>query len=241
MTGRARLGLFAALALAALPVPACRPSGGSAIAPAEPTPIPGRVVERFVERIHALFPPNAYAGVPFSVRFDGSSVLGVSGEGFSPASTVYFGDVPLTTDFGSRDSLTATVPADLVDRPGSFAISVRDPAGGRSPDIPFTVLPPRIKGACPEIRDLYPPSVPAGKSFARRPDGASVLGVAGTNFGPSSKVVFEDRELRTTYQGPGSLVAVLPAEAIRRKGRARVTVTDPECPRPGAAAWFEIR
>lgn len=239
MTRGTELGLV--VALAALPIAACGRSRGSTIDPAEPAPIPGRVVERFVERIHALFPPNAYAGIPFSVRFDGSSVLGVSGEGFSPASAVYFGDVPLTTEFVSRDSLTATVPADLVDRPGTFAISVHDPAGGRSPDIPFTVLPPRIKGACPEIRDLYPPSVPSGESFARRPDGASVLGVAGTNFGPSSKVVFEGRELRTTYQGPGSLVAVVPAEAIRRKGRARVSVADPECPSPRAAAWFEVR
>jgi hypothetical protein len=239
MTGQTTLVL--AFALVTLPVPACRPSGGSAIAPAEPTPIPGARVERFVERIHVLYPPEAYAGIPFSVRFDGSSVIGVAGEGFSPASIVYFGDVPLITEFGSRDSLTAIVPADLLEHVGAFPVTVRDPAGGRSPDIPFTVLPPRIKGACPEIRDLYPPSVPAGGSFARRPDGSSVLGVAGTNFGPSSKVVFEGLELRTTYQGPGALVAVLPAEVIQRKGRSRVTIADPECPSPGAAAWFEVR
>jgi len=239
MTGRTVLALAAVLA--ALPVGACRPSRGSAIAAAEPTPIPGARVERFVERIAALYPPDAYAGVAFSVRFDGSSVLGVAGAGFSPSSTVYFGDVPLMTDFVSRDSLTATVPAELVDRPGTIDVSVHDPAGGRSARVPFTVLPPRSKGACPEIRALYPPAVAAGESFVRRPDGSSVLGVAGANFAPPSKVVFDGRELKTTYQGPGSLVAVVPADSIRRRGRRGVTIADPECPNPPSPAWFEIR
>jgi hypothetical protein len=107
--------------------------------------------------------------------------------------------------------------------------------------VTFSVLPPRPRGACPVIRELYPPSIPAGSAFNRRPDGSSTLGVAGEKFGPRSEVLFGGRELRTTYQGPGSLVAVVPAESTLRKGSVRVAIRDPECPASSSFAVFDVK
>jgi len=234
------LSVRQAVAIVALAL-AARPAGKDAIAPAEPEPIPGRKVERFAEKIDALFPPNAYAGVPFATRFDGASVMGVAGEGFSPASTVYFGDTALATDFGSSRSMNATVPTELIARPGVFAVTVHDPAGGRSPDFRFVVLPPRSPGACPGIQKLFPSETPEGVSFGARSDGGSNLGVSGGNFGPESRVCFGATELKTTYQGPGSLVAAVPRGMLARKRKFAVTIRDPGCGRPSAPAIFEVR
>jgi TIG domain-containing protein len=233
-------GLRQAAAIVSLAL-AARDGGKDLIAPAAPEPIPGRKVERFAERIDALYPSNAYAGVPFAIRFDGASVMGIAGEGFSPASTVYFADTPLATDFGSSRSLTATVPTELISHAGVFGVSVHDPAGGKSPEFRFVVLPPRPGGACPAIRRLFPTGTTAGVSFATRPDGASNLGVAGENFGPGSKIVLGAVELKTTYQGPGSAVAVVPRGMLARKRKFLVTIRDPDCGRASAPVVFEVR
>ncbi len=209
----------------------CGPTrGGDEILPAVPSPIPGVRTERPSPKIHDLFPSNAYAGVPFSVRFDGLSVLGVAGEGFSPDSTVYFGEEPLMTLFNASDAVTATLPGALLFRPGVIPITVRDGAGNRSAPAEFRILPPRPAGACPLIRHLYPSSTESGHGFSLRADGDSNLGVAGQNFGPRSVISLGGHDLETVYQGPGSLIALVPPEALAKPRRISVVVTETGCP-----------
>ena len=186
-------------------------------------------MERPSPRIRDLYPPDAYVATRFSVRFDGMSVLGVAGEGFSPDSTVYFGDEPMLTQFVSSDSLAATVPPTLIERVGNVPVSVRDATGARSPAVAFAVVPPRPAGACPEIRHIYPSSTEAGRGFSLRADGSSSLGVAGRGFGPGSFVLLDGKKASTIYQGPGSLIALVPAESLSKRGRIRVAVAEEKC------------
>jgi hypothetical protein len=209
----------------------CGPKrSGDDILPAAPSAIPGARTERPSPKIHDLFPSDAYAGVPFSVRFDGLSVLGVAGEGFSPDSTVYFGEEPLMTMFNSSEAMAATVPGSLLFRAGPVSITVRDAAGNRSAAAEFRILPPRPDGACPLIRHLYPSSTEAGHGFSLRADGVSNLGVAGANFGPKSVISLAGHEVDTVFQGPGSLIALVPPEELARTRRIPVDVREAGCP-----------
>jgi len=222
--------MLAATLAAALSAASCRPPPSDDILPAAPSTIPGLRTERPSTKIHDLFPPDAYVGVPFAVRFDGQSVIGVAGEGFSPDSVVYFGEEPLMTLFDTADALTAIVPAGLLARPGPVSISVRDRAGDRSAAAEFRILPPRPAGACPTIAHLYPSSTEAGHGFSLRADGSSNLGVAGANFAPGSTISLAGQEVATTYQGPGSLIAIVPREELAKTRRIPVVVTEAGCP-----------
>jgi hypothetical protein len=222
--------LLGAALLAVFSAASCRPAGSDDILPAAPSSIAGVRTERPSPKIHDLFPPDAYVGVPFAVRFDGLSVLGVAGEGFSPDAAVYFGEEPLMTQFVTSEALAATVPAELLLRPGPASISVRDGAGNRSAAAEFRILPPRPAGECPVIHHLYPSSTEAGRGFSLRADGASSLGVAGANFGPRSVISLSGHEAATVYQGPGSLIAIVPPEELAKTTRISVVVTEAGCP-----------
>ena len=221
--------MLAAALLVALAAASCGGPESDAILPAAPSSIPGVRTERPSPKIHDLFPSEAYVGVPFAVRFDGQSVLGVAGEGFSPDSAVYFGDEPLMTLFDTPDALTAIVPTGLLGRSGPVSISVRDGAGNRSANAAFHVLPPRPAGACPAILHLYPSATDAGHGFSLRADGASSLGVAGSNFGPGSVISLAGEAVATVYQGPGALIAIVPPEELEKTRRIPVAVTEAGC------------
>jgi hypothetical protein len=211
------------------------------IAPAGPEPIPGQHVERFSPEIEALYPPDAYAGTPFATNFEGVSVLGVAGRQFSPGSVVYFDGSPLLTQFISSQALTATVPADRIARPGALPVIVEDPYGTRSPAATLSVRPPRTAGACPQIRELFPPEAKAGAAFGVRPNGNSSLGVAGVDFGPRTVVWFDGIQLQTIYQGPGSLIGIVPASMLARPRRAPVVLDEPGCARSAKPLIFTVR
>jgi hypothetical protein len=222
--------MLAAALLAMILAASCRPAKNDDILPAAPSSIAGVATERPSPKIHDLYPPDAYVGVPFAVRFDGLSVVGVAGEGFSPDSVVYFGEEPLMTQFVASDALAATVPAELLLRPGPVSITVRDGAGDRSSAAEFRILPPRAAGACPVIRHVYPSSTDAGHGFSLRADGASSLGIAGASFGPRSVISLAGQQVDTVYQGPGSLIALIPPEELAKARRISVVVTEAGCP-----------
>ena len=134
------------------------------------------------------------------------------------------------TQFVTSGSLAATVPADLLVRPGPVSISVRDGAGNRSAAAEFRILPSRPAGACPVIRHLYPSSTDAGHGFSLRADGSSNLGVAGANFDPRSVISLAGHEAATVYQGPGSLIVIVPPEELAKTRRISVVVTEAGCP-----------
>lgn len=83
---------------------------------------------------------------PTSAPFLSQSVtLTVTGTGFTSRSVVYLGNnSPLTTTFVSSTELTAVIPASLLDRVTSYAVTVYNspPAGGTSNTETFFVTPP---------------------------------------------------------------------------------------------------
>lgn len=91
-------------------------------------------------RIHRIHPATARVGERFQVQPDGSSALAVECDGATPATVVVFNDVPLPTVFGGPRLVTATVPANLLDRPGTYPVVLRD-VGAVSAPIEFTVRP----------------------------------------------------------------------------------------------------
>ncbi len=239
-------GFFLPLALLAAAA-ACRRPNDEPIAPAEPRPIPGRAAAAAPLpplKIQELYPHDASAGVGFDIQFDGTSPMGVAGDGFSPRSVVFFDDQPLATSYGNGHALVAAVPPELLARARKISVTVRDigPPPRESAPLAFDVLPPRRPGACPRIQALYPAFTRVATAFGTQPDGSSALGVAGENFGPKTVLAFGGVEVKTKYQGPSSLVAFLPPDLLRRPGSVPVTLADPECRRPrGRAAKFEIR
>lgn len=66
--------------------------------------------------LSSLSPATAAAGQPFT--------LTVNGSGFNSSSVVEWNGAPLSTTFGSTNQLTAAVPGDLSQNPGSAQVSV---------------------------------------------------------------------------------------------------------------------
>lgn len=94
--------------------------------------------------------------------------------------------------------------------------------------------------AAPEIRELFPPIATAGVPFQAIEDGSSSLGVAGTGFTHSSQVYFGDRALRTNYQSPKAVAAIVPNDLVAAAGSIPVTIRDRNPDRTSASVVFRI-
>jgi hypothetical protein len=130
--------------------------------------------------------------------------------------------VPLATAFVSSTQLTATIPTQLLVSPGTRNISVSNFAITSTNVLPFTVsasTPP-----APTIGAVSPASATAGSSGA-------TLSLTGTNFLPCSTVQWTNggvtTQLVTTYGGPTSLTATVPAANVAAVGTAQITVATP--------------
>jgi hypothetical protein len=91
--------------------------------------------------IAKVFPDTYAAGRPFNQQADGSSALGVTGVNFRPGAVVVLAGKPLLTAFANVDSLTATVPAALLAKPGELPVTVRNPDGKESAPAPLKLTP----------------------------------------------------------------------------------------------------
>jgi hypothetical protein len=94
--------------------------------------------------------------------------------------------------------------------------------------------------AAPEIRELFPPIATAGVPFQAIEDGSSSLGVAGTGFTRSSQVYFGDRALRTNYQSPKAVAAIVPNDLVADVRSVPVTIRDRNPDRTSASVVFQI-
>jgi hypothetical protein len=91
-----------------------------------------------------------------------------------------------------------------------------------------------------EIHGLYPAVAAAGMPFAANLDRSSMMGIAGSGFTRTCKVYFDDRPLRTDYQSPKAIVAVLPIGLIENPRLVTLTVRDSHPDRVSAPAVFRI-
>jgi hypothetical protein len=143
--------------------------------------------------------------------------LTVNGSNFVPGAVVKFGVGNRPTTFVSATQLTADITAGDVAQPGSFAISVENPApgGGLS-----NVLNLAVNNPVPVLSDISPSSVGAG-------DPAFTLTVNGTNFVNGAVVRFAGGDRTTTFVSSTQLTAAISAADVQNTGTFAITVVNP--------------
>ena len=171
---------------------------------------------------------------PTSVSATQSSFnLTVTGTNLTPASTVNWGSEPLPTLFQSITSLSATVPATLLQNPGTVNITITTPTpgGGTSPALMFTINP--TTSAVPHISSISPTTVQTN-------GGSFTLDVTGTNFVTLSNVIVNGSVLPTSFESATSLeVSSVPAAYANSAGLLQVVVVNPP-PGGGSSNSFTL-
>ena len=171
--------------------------------------------------ITSLSPSSAAAGGP-------SFTLTVTGLGFTQQSTVLWDGSPMPTNFVSSTQLTTQISAAQIASPGTFSVSVNDPANGTSALQNFTVTPVVLV-----LSSISPSSVIAGGS-------SFTLTVTGSGFSQQSTVLWNGNSQPTTFVSATQLTAQISAAEIVAPGSASVTVTDPAASAPSNAETFTI-
>jgi hypothetical protein len=126
---------------------------------------------------------------------------------------------PLTTNFISQTNLTAVVPASVLTDSGLAVVSIIDPTGQISNDLPFTLTPP-----LPILNALSPASIPVGSN-------TFTITLNGDRFVSDSFVTWKDGTnetlLATTYVSATQLTAVVPDTLLLVAGNVNLFVTNP--------------
>ena len=164
------------------------------------------------------------------------------GEQTMPGSQVQWtanGSTILTTTFVDSTQLIATVPSFLLSSIGTAAITVVQPSGSTSNQLPFSILGPVISA-------VTPPSVPAGSN-------TTTLTVTGANFvasgppqvssasasalrraneisGGGSTVFLNGVAFSTTFINTGTLTISVPASMLISPATYNVQVFNPSGP-----------
>ncbi len=167
-------------------------------------------VENPAPAVTALAPLSVVAGA-------GPTSIEVTGTGYVQGAKIVFGTTDLATTLVSATSLTATVPASLLQTSGSVPVKVINPApgGGASTSIAFTVANPSAS-----IQAINPSGAFVGSA-------AMSMTVTGGGFVPGSNVVFNGVPLATTYVNTGKLEANVPASSLNAAGDFPVAVSNP--------------
>jgi hypothetical protein len=158
----------------------------------------------------SLNPNSAFAG-------DIGFTLTVTGTNFVPSSKVQWNGSARATTFVSSTSLQAAITAGDINAVGMAMVTVSTPApgGGSSAALTFTIKVPPLA-----ITLLAPSSAVAGGP-------AFTLTVTGTNFIPTSTVLWNGSARATTFVSSTSLQAAITAADIAAIGVAKVTVSNP--------------
>jgi Tol biopolymer transport system component len=164
-------------------------------------------------RIQSLSPTDISAGQPL---FN----LTVNGFQFAPASIVEWNSTPLITFFQTVNTLTAQVPAALIQNPGAVSVTVftPQPGGGTTTPLFFTIDP--VTTPVPQITSISPTGVVAGSS-------AFQLFITGSNFVSTSSVTVDGDNRTTTFVNTTSLQVQVTAADVATAGAVEVAVVNP--------------
>jgi uncharacterized repeat protein (TIGR03803 family) len=143
--------------------------------------------------------------------------LTLQGSGFVAGDQVLWNGVSLPANLSgsSGTKLTAQVPAGLVANMGTVQVSVVDESGDQSNTLPFAITKPTVT-----LKSLSPSSLPSGSK-------TSTLTVAGTGFVSGAMVNWSNTQLTTKFVSSTKLTATIPAADLATKGKAQITVTNP--------------
>ena len=172
--------------------------------------------------IATISPTSISAGQP-------TFTLTVTGYNFTPASAVNWNSLPLTVIFININTLTAQVPAALIQNPGSATITVTTPSPGGGTTLALTFVINPVLSPTPQITSTSPSSVIAGS-------GSVTLNINGKNFVSQSVVNLGNIALTTTFLSSSFLQATLPATSVSSAGVLQLTVVNPASPAPGGGS-----
>lgn len=167
--------------------------------------------------IAALQPPSMNAGL-------GQFTLTVTGFKFTPASQIEWnGTILFVTYFQSINILTATVPASLIQNPGTVNITVftPQPGGGVTQSLPFTINP--ITTPTPIISSLQPTTVPAGSA-------GFTLYITGSSFIPQSSVTVNGSNRTASVVNSTQIQVAMQATDVVTAGQVQIDVINPPGP-----------
>jgi hypothetical protein len=158
--------------------------------------------------VTSLLPDSADAGDP-------ALVLSVIGSEFVDGAVVRWDESARTTTYVSSSELQAQIAAADLAAGKTVLVTVRNPNGGISNALPFTISNP-----IPALSTLSTTHVTGG-------GGALTLTVQGSNFVPNSVVRWNGSDRTTTYVGATELQASITATDTATGGDAQVTVFNP--------------
>jgi len=159
--------------------------------------------------ITSINPPRANAGVTTDVT------IAVTGTGFVNGSSVQFNGSGLATEFGSATSLTAVIPFASLATPGAAQIRVSNPGNVLSNTVQFQIV------GVLEVTAVSPSTIVGGGTTN------VTIGVTGVGFVNGSVVNFGGNALATTFNGAGSLSAVLTPGLLATPGTFGISVSNP--------------
>lgn len=177
-------------------------------------------------RIDKLFPDKVMAGQGFNVQANGLSALGATGAFFTKGARLLINGHPLPTTVTDANTISGLMPANLLQKDGTYAITVDMPDGRMSNTLPLIVLP--TTGPAPVLAKLYPDATAAGKGFNVQPNGRSAMGLTGSNFLPGLKVLLNGEPQETNFSDIDRLGCFFTAKFYERPGRVKVTVRNPD-------------
>jgi C1A family cysteine protease len=159
--------------------------------------------------LSSLSPSSATAGGP-------AFTLTVNGSDFQNGAVVMWDASALATAYAGAAQLTATVPAANLATGKTVQVTVRNPDGGVSSPLTFTVANP-----VPALTSLSPSHASAGGS-------AYTLTATGASFVPGASVMWAGSSRTTTYVNSATLTAAITAADIAAGGESSVTVLNPQ-------------
>lgn len=177
-------------------------------------------------KIDKLVPDKVLEGQAFQIQPSGASALSVLGSNLVKGSRIKLNGMPLETASGDGSSLAALVPPEIFAKAGNYIVSVETPDGRSTNTLAWMVLPKT--GPAPEIRSIHPDTTVAGKGFNVQPNGISAMGMTGANFLPGAKILFNGKELETSFGGLDQLGVIVPSTEFAKPGKIKITVKNPD-------------
>lgn len=180
--------------------------GGAARAPLAGT-LSGPGVYAFL--LSSLSPSSATAGGP-------AFTLTVNGSDFENGAVVTWDGADLATTFISSAQLAAAVPAAGLAAGKAVQVVVRNPGGGLSSPLEFSVVNP------------VPTLISVSPSHASGGGAAFTLTATGADFVQGASVVWAGSARATAYVNPTTLTASIAAADIAAGGEVSVSVSNPQ-------------
>ncbi len=177
-------------------------------------PACGGVVNNPSPHIKSVSPVSVTAGSP-------TFTMTINGSGFSPQSTVGFGNSPLVSIFLSENQITATVPFNFITAANPMVpvqISTPSPGGGNSNIINFVINP--ANNPIPAISSISPSAAFADQT----PFNVSIMG---SGLVSNSQMTVNGSNRPTGFISASSLSGSLQFSDLATTGTIQIAVLNP--------------